>query len=143
MHQPCCAHLDLASFRPYRTIPVWYNSTVSEELQSILPYLGVTMECDVNSLLFPCQQDSANVISPTILNCADKWCAWDELLTDAMHYHLFVPDWSLYNMIFEHVGDQAVDLAPGVSDEIKAQTFVTIHHVPLPDLLFHVNSLHH
>ena len=72
MTEQCCAHLDLTSFGPSKTIPVWCNATVNTELQAVLPFLDIPLECDVNALIFPCYQDCTNVISPSILNCADR-----------------------------------------------------------------------
>ena len=60
-----------------------------------------------------------------------------------MDFHLLIPDWSLYHMMSEHIEDQAIDLAPGIAAPDKDQCFLTIHHVPLTDVMYHLNSMHH
>ena len=72
---------------------------------------------------------------------AEKWCAWDEDLDEEKAYFLFIPEWSLYHRMSLHIGQQAIDLAPGTSADTKKQTFLHLIHVPMPDVLYHLSII--
>ena len=78
---------------------------------------------------------------PSLLQCAEAWCAWDEDLAESKAYHLLIPEWALYHRLSVHIGLHAIDLAPATAAAEKSQTFVHLQHVAMTDLMFHLSSM--
>lgn len=47
-------HLDLDVLTGSRIIPIWYNAAQRSVLEDVLGAFGVTPNCEVNALSYPC-----------------------------------------------------------------------------------------
>ena len=71
-------HLDLDVLTGSEITPIWYNAAERNVLEDVLGAFGVTSNCEVNALSYPCFQDLAIAQPPSTLECGQTCCAWDE-----------------------------------------------------------------
>eukprot|EP00435_Cladocopium_sp_Y103_P076035 s2_g74.t1 len=82
VQEPNYANLNPHDFRPSKSIPVHFKTGDGRLVDHILQFWDIVMECEINELILPLKAGRFDSRMPSLMNCIEQWCAWDEVLTE-------------------------------------------------------------
>ena len=137
------ARIDLTDFQSSVSIPIWFDVNDPKTINDLLPFLDLETDCLINHVIYPVTVTAGSTTVPNILEVRALWAPWDEDISTEYHVHFIIPEYDLYHRMVEAIGHNAIDMLPDFSPgEGRRQTWLRLHHLSMPDLLYHLSTLH-